>query len=288
MLPTFHRFDFGPAAAVRHLHSPIDADEFAAFEARFRPFVDRRADIYRAIPGGAVWPEFEPPREKILEYYLTEKALALPPGARVLDGASCLSLFPNYAAEVLGWTMIRQDMLYESGPPEVAFPRVTAEGTTDIHFLAGDACALQLEDEVLDAITLHCSFEHFEGDGDRRLVAEAMRVLRPGGKLLIIPFYLGAGAFNEFVREDFASGCQFTRYYDPAHFVMRVLAPLDCPVEMELRYHTNYAEVDKSFYCAYSLVIVKGRRHPVDRVANWLKARWPVNGTANSASGTPR
>ncbi len=283
-----HKLDFGAAFPARHLFTPIDEEEFAEFERLFRPYVEQRADIYARIPGSSNWPEFEPPREKILEYYLTGKALDLPSGARCLDVASCLSLFPNYAAEQLGWTMVRQDMLYEDLPGEIEFPSVAGNGSTPIHFMAGDACSLPIEDNCLDAMTLHCSFEHFEGDGDRRLVAEAMRVLRPGGKLLIIPFYIGdSGGFQELVREEFAAGCQFTRYYDPAHFVMRVLAPLDQPIELEMRYYPNFAEVDPSFYCGYSLTIIKRPFHPVDRAARWLKQALSIPGTGDGAARPP-
>ena len=283
-----HQLDFGTAHPVKHLFTPIDAEEFEQFERAFRPFVEQRQEIYTRIPGGGAWPEFDPPREKILEYYLTEKTLALPRGARCLDVASCLSLFPNYAAEHLGWTMIRQDMLYAHSHSEILFPSITGEGDTAIHFLSGDACSLDLEGDCLDAITLHCSFEHFEGDGDRRLMAEAMRVLRPGGKLFIIPFYVGdRGTFQEFTRGEYAAGCQFTRYYDPAHFVMRVLAPLDQPVHLEMRYYPNYNEVDPSFYCAYSLTVIKDPLHPVDRVARWLKRRWPTPAPAGANGSQP-
>ena len=40
------------------------------------------------------------------------------------------------------------------------------------------------------AVTLTCSLEHFEGDADIRLFCELSRVLRPGGKVVVIPLYL--------------------------------------------------------------------------------------------------
>ena len=44
-------------------------------------------------------------------------------------------------------------------------------------------------------MTLHCSFEHFERDSDSRFVRECARVLRPGGKTVIIPLYLSNRRF---------------------------------------------------------------------------------------------
>jgi hypothetical protein len=39
-------------------------------------------------------------------------------------------------------------------------------------------------------MALHCSFECFEQDSDIKFIIEAGRVLRKGGKLLIVPLYL--------------------------------------------------------------------------------------------------
>lgn len=39
-------------------------------------------------------------------------------------------------------------------------------------------------------MTMHCSLEMFEGDADMAVVAEAARVLKPGGRLVVVPLYL--------------------------------------------------------------------------------------------------
>ncbi|MBI5153840.1 methyltransferase domain-containing protein [Candidatus Poribacteria bacterium] len=122
-----------------------------------------------------------------------------------------------------------------------------------------DACELPLPDSSLDAMALHCSFEHFEGDSDTRFVREAMRVLRPGGGLLIIPFYCGEQGVEVF-KPDFAPGCQFHRYYDPGTFRERVLDKLGTPVALEVRLYPNVRQVDSSFYCDYSILLRKSRR----------------------------
>ncbi|MBM3315795.1 class I SAM-dependent methyltransferase, partial [candidate division WOR-3 bacterium] len=56
--------------------------------------------------------------------------------------------------------------------------------------IGGDAGAMPLPDGFATRMAMHCSFEHFEGDADIRFMREAARVLRPGGRLCIVPLYL--------------------------------------------------------------------------------------------------
>jgi len=256
--------DFGPGHSVRHIECPIDQEKFDRFEAEFRPFIEARGAVYQRIPGGSSWSSFKPSREKVLEYYVTLDAVPLRGWSVYLDGASCLSLFPQYVAEATGARVLRQDLHYTPGMHDIAFPRVVPHqaplwpqnGKVTVTCIGCDACALPLPAASVDVITLHCSFEHFEGDGDRRFVREALRVLRPGGRLLIVPFYCG-DAYREVVRPHFAAGCRFQRYYDPPSFVERVLSGLEVPVTLEARYYRNYAEIDREFYCCYSLTLIR-------------------------------
>jgi len=40
-------------------------------------------------------------------------------------------------------------------------------------------------------MSLHNSLEHFEGRSDIKFFKEAQRLLRPGGKLLVVPLFIG-------------------------------------------------------------------------------------------------
>ncbi|MFP4379287.1 MAG: class I SAM-dependent methyltransferase [Candidatus Sumerlaeia bacterium] len=252
--------DFGPNVTVENYECPIDVADFENFEARFSPYVRNREKIYRTIPGGSTWPEFEPPREKVLEYYLTVQALDFGPRKEYLDIASCLSLFPNFVAENYPCRVSRQDLFYPAGKHAVAFPRIKGlaifQRKTRITCLGSDACNLPLDDTSIDLMTMHCSLEHFEGPGDTSFMQEAFRVLKPGGKLMVIPFYCG-DQYQEIIKEEFASGCQFHRYYDPEQFVKRIVEPLTYPCVLEMRYYRNSREIDPEFYCDYSVCLRK-------------------------------
>lgn len=58
------------------------------------------------------------------------------------------------------------------------------------NLIGSSAENIPLGDGVVDYISLHCSFEHFENDVDFLFLNEAYRLLKKGGKICIIPIYL--------------------------------------------------------------------------------------------------
>ncbi|PSR18465.1 SAM-dependent methyltransferase [filamentous cyanobacterium CCP3] len=54
-----------------------------------------------------------------------------------------------------------------------------------VTLLAGDAFALPLADESVDVVAQNCLFNIFEPEDLRRALAEAYRVLKPGGRLIM-------------------------------------------------------------------------------------------------------
>lgn len=114
--------------------------------------------------------------EKWLEHFISIDLGRLRPGEVVIDVASRHSPFPDVVRRCYGARCLRQDLIF---PP----------GLQDDDTIGGDAAALPLEDGFADLLTLHCSFEHFEGDTDSRFLREAGRLLKPGGRLCVLPLY---------------------------------------------------------------------------------------------------
>ncbi len=111
-------------------------------------------------------------------------ALALGPGENVLDIGSGLGLLAcEMAAEVGAGGSVAgidpsQSML------ALARGRRPPEGAAEIRFVAGEACTLPFAGETFDAAVATQVYEYVE-DMPKAL-GEAFRVLRPGGRLLVL------------------------------------------------------------------------------------------------------
>ena len=117
--------------------------------------------------------------EKALEHFLVARLLRLKPKKVFLDIASEGSPLPEVVRRLYGCESYAQDIMYAPG---INGDRI-----------GGDACAMPVPDGMATSASLTCSIEHFEGDADTRLFRELVRILRPGGKIVIVPLYL----FNE-------------------------------------------------------------------------------------------
>ncbi len=108
------------------------------------------------------------------------KVIGLRPGERVLDVASGRGISAVHLAQTVGCSVVGVDY----SPPNVASARRTASerGVSDrVHFLAGDAERLPVEDDTFDAVIAECAFCTFPDKA--AAAAEFARVLRPGGRL---------------------------------------------------------------------------------------------------------
>jgi SAM-dependent methyltransferase len=120
---------------------------------------------------------------KPLEYLASLRALAPRAGETLLDAAGGASAeYLRAAGDFLGVALERigQDAL----AGRVREP--------SLRFVSGSVERIDLPDACVDAIACHHSFEHFRGETDGRFVDEALRLLRPGGRLAVVPLFLGS------------------------------------------------------------------------------------------------
>ncbi len=226
----------------------VDVSDFRRWLQRAQPIYD--AHRYRG-------PYFA---EKALEHYLAAKLLGLNSSTSYLDAASASSPAPEIYAALYGAPVLRQDLAYPQG----------RHG----QIIGGDAADLPLPDASLHAMALHCSFEHFEGDSDGCFVAEAARVLRPGGRLCIVPLYLAQeyaiqtdpAAWNaadmEFENDavvycERGFGNRFGRFYSVKKFMQRVAARAP-EMRLTLFFVENAIEVDPVCYLRFAAVWERG------------------------------
>ena len=165
--------------------------------------------------------------QKALEHYVSLELAAVAGSDTVVDVASNASPFADIVRRLTGARCLENDLQFRAG----------------LHgdVIGGDAAAMPVPDGFADVMTLHCSFDHFEGDADTGFVREAGRVLRPGGRVVILPMYL-ATEFGSTVDPRLrlpdlhldpgmrrflmpGLGVRFSRLYDTARLTVRVLQP---------------------------------------------------------------
>lgn len=198
--------------------------------------------------------------EKGLEHFLAAGLLGLGGGDVCIDVASQHSPAPDIYERLHGARMYTQDLVYRPG----------VHGRR----IGGSAERLPLPDGFASAMVLHNAFEHFEGDADQGFVREAARVLRPGGRLCILPLFL----YTEYAiqtdpaaltgaRPPFDAGARLWcargwhdrhgRFYDVPQLQRRLLANAQA-FEVRLFLYTDANEVDD--YCHLRFAALFTRR----------------------------
>ncbi|WP_438479914.1 class I SAM-dependent methyltransferase [Oleiharenicola lentus] len=114
----------------------------------------------------------------------------LKPGMKLLDVACGTGLVAVESAKILGSAKDITCLDPSSGMLEVA------KGKLDAHFVQGRAEAMPLPDNTFDFLTMGYALRHVSDL--ETTFAEYRRVLKPGGKLLILEVTKPAGAISGF------------------------------------------------------------------------------------------
>ena len=127
----------------------------------------------------------EYPHTKLLEYFTSVKLLKLKRDEILLDAAGGSSAeFPVGLSKYLdiGFKCLVQDAR--------ATARIYDEGLLKVEVLGGSIEKVPKASETIDVISCHHSFEHFQGGLDISFIKEALRLLKPGGRLVVVPLFL--------------------------------------------------------------------------------------------------
>ena len=111
---------------------------------------------------------------KAMEHYISFKTMNIKDSGTYLDIAASNS--PVH--DILELNFEVADAYYQD---------INYESKSEKHKISSPASKIPLQSNSLDGITLHNSWEHFEGDEDIKCIEEAGRLLKKGGKLCILP-----------------------------------------------------------------------------------------------------
>jgi SAM-dependent methyltransferase len=274
------------ARATRPLHlarvrgaaeylSPTDA-ELMEIEARLRKLgidvrdyvVDRRAfDAFKArfpfpsgYHGGDESGVYE---EKLLEHFVAWDLLGFEtqPSLPYMDVAGASS----------PWARLLRDQGIEAYSidlsPHPAFANLS-------YYIKGDATKMPWGQGSVGSASLQCAYEMFLADSDMRLLAELSRVLKPSGRVVIVPLYMhthacfyqspeyfgqpiGDAGATPYVRRH-ARGVPASRKYSPETLLERVWKPAHAAgLTPEVRVLRNKRDLGSGIYLHFALTLEK-------------------------------
>ena len=199
--------------------------------------------------------------EKTLEHYVSTELLDFKPQHTFVDIAACTSPFAAIVKEKYGLQKIyQQDLVYPLG----------MHGNR----IGGMAHQIDLPDESIDRVTLHCSLEHFEDNSDTLFFQAMQRKLKPGGKIIVLPFYIALEHTNHVdpvynllkrhhpnidanARLRYCNWYQFfSRHYEPKSLQSRILQAVP-KLQLSVFCIKNFRKVHQSCYLRFAAVFTK-------------------------------
>jgi SAM-dependent methyltransferase len=239
------RRDF-EAAGITTIPYTIDADDFNRWLELVR-FPSQYVDLY-----GEVFVE------KALEHYVGASLLQLEKDDTLIDVAAAHSPWYKIAERVYGCKGYALDREF---PPGI-----------DGRKIGSDATHMPLADGFASKMALHCAYETFEGTADIRLLAEAHRVLRENGQLVILPlyvddfFYVLSSPYTdrrgldyggaELVWRDDPYRERFSRHYSVDAFQERIVANMN-GFSLRIYCIENEREISPSCYLKFAALFEK-------------------------------
>ena len=159
----------------------ISSDDFEDF----RKLVDYNKNYpdYRTT-----YPTDELIKKKGLEHFLSLKLIDQANNRCILDAGGCTSPFGKIATTFYGFANYYH----------LDLPRRALGIKEGIHgnIIGADAAFIPLPNESVTCIVSHNAIEHFEGKSYSGFLSEGMRILEPGGEMIILPLFYSRETFS--------------------------------------------------------------------------------------------
>ena len=203
--------------------------------------------------------------EKLLEHWISSETLELMnfnESDIYVDVAAASSPWAKVLRERRGLSAFAIDLEEKEAFCHLPYYRV--ENATKTTF--SDAC--------VRGMSLHCAYEMFMGQDDTLFISEAARILKPGGKVVILPLYTHTHycsyatpdyfdkgysdpAAKEYIRWD-CRGIPSSRKYDAVMLKRRVLDHIESlGMQYKLFALRNKAALGNNIYCHFILEITR-------------------------------
>ncbi|MDY6993509.1 MAG: methyltransferase domain-containing protein [Pseudomonadota bacterium] len=240
----------------------IVISDFRPSTSRFREFQNENwfPVNYHGGKASGVWDE------KLLEHWIADQLLGL-------SGYGADDIYVDVAAGSSPWAKTlraRRNMAAYA----IDMAPVSGEFFDLSYYRMENATQSSFKDESVRGVSLQCAYEMFMQEDDTYLINELARILKPGGKAIILPLYMhthycayatpeyfGKGYSDpkakEYVRMD-CSGIPSSRKYDAYNLKQRVIETiLREGMKYRLLVLRNKAELGSNIYCHFILEIEK-------------------------------
>ena len=126
--------------------------------------------------------------EKLLEHFIAYEMCNLQDAVSASASANAKDfLYLDVAGSGSPWVQVLND----NGINAVSIDLQPSASFRHLEFYRKmDATKTDFEPASVDGISLQCAYEMFIGDNDRLLVDECVRILKPGGSVVIVPLYM--------------------------------------------------------------------------------------------------
>lgn len=215
---------------------------------------------YHGGINGGVW------HEKVLEHWIASEKLGL------MDFNNN-DVYIDIAASGSPWAKkLRERKNIKSFAIDL---QEIGDAYSDLHYYRiEDATRTSFDSESVKGVSLQCAFEMFMGDDDVNLIHELFRILKPGGKAIILPLYMhkeycgyaspeyyekgffDSGA-SKYVRREII-GIPFSRKYSAKVLKIRILNTIESlGLKFKIYALRNKEEFGNGIYCHFILEIEK-------------------------------
>jgi SAM-dependent methyltransferase len=204
------------------------------------------------------YPDTKMVKKKALEHFLSIDILEINEEDVILDMAGSTSPFCDILRDFHGL----KDAYHQDLPREDLGIR---EGVHN-YVIGSDAASIPLADSSFNAIVSHNAWEHFENGADVEAISECIRLLKPGGRAIILPLFLSLEhhtitsihawykykRFPKFDKSgivvvDESISQPFSRHFDMESLTRSCITPNESSADFKFIYFKNYGSVDHGF-----------------------------------------